>query len=115
MFFYSLGYFKNYYYNSQFHYCRTPSPRRKPRRERSPIPRPTKIHIGHLTRNVTKEHIVEIFSTYGNIKIVEFPLDKMHPSHGKGFAYVEFETADEAENAMKHMDGGKLNFYTYIF
>ena len=60
-----------------------------------------------MTRNVTKEHIVEIFSTYGQIKMVDFALDKLHPNHGRGFAYVEFETADEAENAMKHMDGGK--------
>lgn len=87
---------------------RSVSPRRK-RRERSPIPRPTKIHIGHLTRNVTKDHIIEIFSTYGQIKMVDFSFDKMHPNHGRGFAYVEFETADEAENAMKHMDGGQID------
>lgn len=84
---------------------RSPSPRRK-RRERSPAPRPTKIHIGHLTRNVTKDHLMEIFSVYGQIKLVDFAVDKQHPQHGRGFAYVEFETADEAENAMKHMDGG---------
>ena len=85
---------------------RSQSPRRK-RRERSPVPRPIKIHIGHLTRNVTREHIQEIFSTYGQIKSIDFMIDKLHPNHGRGFAYVEYETADEAENAMKHMDGGK--------
>lgn len=68
-----------------------------------------------MTRNVTKEHIVEIFSTYGNIKLVDFPIDKMHPNHGKGFAYVEFETADEAENAMKHMDGGEFYLFYNFF
>lgn len=99
-------------------FCRSPSPRRK-RRERSPIPRPTKIHIGHLTRNVNKEHITEIFSAYGQIKMVDFAMDKLHPNQGRGFAYVEFETADEAENAMKHMDGGKVyisrSFELYLF
>lgn len=50
---------------------------------------------------------MEIFSSYGQIKMVDFALDKLHPNQGRGFAYVEFETADEAENAMKHMDGGK--------
>lgn len=39
--------------------------------------------------------------------MVDYALDKLHPNQGRGFAYVEFETADEAENAMKHMDGGK--------
>lgn len=52
---------------------------------------------------------MEIFSAYGNIKMVDFAMDKLHPNQGRGFAYVEFETADEAENAMKHMDGGKFD------
>ena len=51
---------------------------------------------------------MEIFSTYGQIKMVDFAMDKLHPNQGRGFAYVEFETADEAENAMKHMDGGEF-------
>ncbi|KAF5279273.1 hypothetical protein FQR65_LT15444 [Abscondita terminalis] len=87
---------------------RSRSSRRK-RRRRSPTPRPTKIHIGRLTRTVTKEHIIEIFSTYGIIKHVEFPKDHIHQHIGRGYAYVEFATADEAENAMKHMDGGQID------
>lgn len=89
---------------------RTPSPVRlaRKRKERAPTPRPVRVHIGRLTRNVTKDHIFEIFSAYGSVKAVEFPLDRSHP-FGRGFAYVEYETPDEAENAMKHMDGGKAN------
>lgn len=41
--------------------------------------------------------------------MVDFAMDKLHPNQGRGFAYVEFETADEAENAMKHMDGGQID------
>lgn len=52
---------------------------------------------------------MEIFSAYGQIKMVDFSMDKLHPNQGRGFAYVEFETADEAENAMKHMDGGQID------
>lgn len=52
---------------------------------------------------------MEIFSTYGIIKHVEFPRDHVHPHLGRGYAYVEFQTADEAENAMKHMDGGQID------
>ncbi|KAF5300176.1 hypothetical protein FQA39_LY11210 [Lamprigera yunnana] len=76
---------------------------------RSPTPRPTKIHIGHLTRSVTKEHIIEIFSTYGVIKNVEFPKDHVHSHLGRGYAHIEFATAEEADNAMKHMDGGQID------
>lgn len=89
--------------------ARSRSPDRRKRRKRSPTPRPTKIHIGRLTRTVNQEHITEIFSTYGIIKKVEFQYDRLHPHLGRGFAYVEFSNPDEAENAMKHMDGGQID------
>lgn len=56
---------------------------------------------------------MEIFSTYGTIKNVEFQYDRLHPHLGRGFAYVEFATPDEAENAMKHMDGGNFLKISY--
>jgi RNA-binding protein with serine-rich domain 1 len=87
---------------------RSNSIRRK--REKSPTPlRPLRIHIGRLTRNVTREHVVEIFSVYGEIKNVDFPTDRFHPQNGRGFCYVEFTNPDDAENAMKHMDGGQID------
>ncbi|KAG8235297.1 hypothetical protein J437_LFUL014935 [Ladona fulva] len=76
------------------------------RTERSPTPRPCKIHVGRLTRNVTREHVIEIFSAYGQVRNVEFPQDRLHQHIGRGFAYVEFSNPDEAEEAMRHMDGG---------
>ncbi|KAG8506411.1 RNA-binding protein with serine-rich domain 1 [Galemys pyrenaicus] len=79
----------------------------KERKRRSPSPKPTKVHIGRLTRNVTKDHIMEIFSTYGKIKMIDMPVERMHPHLSKGYAYVEFENPDEAEKALKHMDGGE--------
>lgn len=50
---------------------------RKERRSASPKRRklsptkPAKIHVARLTRNVTKEHVVEIFSSYGIIKNID--------------------------------------------
>lgn len=92
---------------------RSPSPKRK-RKERSPTPKPLRIHVGRLTRNVAKEHITEIFSSYGAVKFVEFPVDRLHPPSGRGYAYVEFESAEQAENAMKHMDGGNGLIYVKV-
>ncbi len=54
-----------------------------------------------------KEHIMEIFSTYGKIKMIDMPMNRVHPHLSKGYAYVEFETPEEAEKALKHMDGGE--------
>ena len=34
-------------------------------------------------------------------------MNRVHPHLSKGYAYVEFETPEEAEKALKHMDGGK--------
>lgn len=39
-------------------------------------------------------------------------IDRLHPHLSKGRAYVEFETPDEAQKALKHMDGG-CSFYCF--
>lgn len=49
------------------------------------------------------------------MKHVEFPSDRLHPNNGRGFAYIEFENANEAENAMKHMDGGINSYFTWDY
>lgn len=82
------------------------SSRRK--RSQSP-PRPCKIHVGRLTRNVTREHLMEIFGCYGAIKGLELPPDRTHGHLSRGFAYVEFENPADAERAMRHMDGGQID------
>lgn len=51
---------------------------------------------------------MEIFSTYGKIKMIDMPVERMHPHPSKGYAYVEFENPDEAEKALLHMDGGHI-------
>lgn len=66
-----------------------------------------------MTRNITKEHIQEIFSDFGTIKEVDVPLDRFNRLC-KGFSYIEYSTPEEAENAMKHMDGGKCHIYLKI-
>uniref|UniRef100_A0A8C5L032 RNA-binding protein with serine-rich domain 1 n=1 Tax=Jaculus jaculus TaxID=51337 RepID=A0A8C5L032_JACJA len=81
----------------------------KERKRQSPSPKPTEVHIGRLTRNVTKDHIMEIFSTYGKIKMIDMPVERVHPHLSKGYAYVEFENPDEVEKALKHMDGGQVD------
>ncbi|KAI8340201.1 hypothetical protein BC941DRAFT_419715 [Chlamydoabsidia padenii] len=101
---------------------RSPSPRRRrspprrgrspPYRRRSPTPpppvKPNRLMVTHLTRNVTKEHVEEIFSVYGPLTEVNFPRNrKLNTNTGR--AFVEFETVDDAEKAICHMDGGQLD------
>jgi RNA recognition motif-containing protein len=68
----------------------------------------TRLHIGRLTRNVTQEHIHEIFSTFGKLKSVEVAIDKV-VNLPRGFAYVVYETRKDAEKARQYMDGGQLD------
>lgn len=75
-------------------------------KRRSPTPKPKKIHVGRLTRNVNKEHLYEIFGLFGAIKYIELPTDRVHVHVTRGFAYVEYENASDAEKALEHMDGG---------
>ncbi|KAM7242024.1 hypothetical protein CapIbe_006495 [Capra ibex] len=59
-------------------------PRRdeKERRRHSPAPKPTKVQVTRLTRKVTREHIREIFSTFGRVREIDLPRERMraHPS-----------------------------------
>ena len=53
-------------------------------RARSGSPPSSKIHIGRLTRNVNREHLQEIFSTFGKIRDIEFGSERMRPWLNKG-------------------------------
>ncbi|KAI7839110.1 hypothetical protein COHA_007115 [Chlorella ohadii] len=68
---------------------------------------PTRLHVGHLTRNVTEAHVREIFGTFGKLRSVELAIDKV-VNLPRGFAYVEFETRAAADKARGHMDGGQV-------
>lgn len=57
---------------------------------------------------MTREHIVEIFSCFGEIKNVDFPFDRNFRV-GRGHCYVDYLNPDHAELAMKNMDGGQID------
>ena len=85
---------------------RSPSPRR---RKRTPTPpKPVKLCVSNLTRNVNKDHILEIFSVYGRVRSIDLPLDTKNYLP-RGHAYVEFDKTDDAKDAIKHMDGGWID------
>lgn len=52
---------------------------------------------------------MEIFSTHGKIKVIDMPVKRIHPYLSKDYACVEFENPDEAEKALKHVDGDQIN------
>ena len=58
---------------------------------------------------MNKEHVYEIFSAFGKISNVEMPIDRVHQHLNRGFAYVEYESSEDAEKAVKYMDGGQID------
>lgn len=43
---------------------------------------------------------------YGTLKNIDVPTDRVHPNFIKGYAYIEYENPDDAEKAIKYMNGG---------
>ena len=73
--------------------------------------RGTKVIIKNLPFEVTKKDIRTLVGTYGELRAVRVPKKFNHQS--RGFAFAEFVTAREAENAVKalrdtHLLGRKL-------
>jgi RNA-binding protein with serine-rich domain 1 len=86
------------------------------------------LHVANLTRNVTAEHLKEIFGKWGSLTKVQLALDE-RVGLPKGWAYVEYErrinagrlphqfylisattpTPCFAEDAQVQMDGGQLD------
>lgn len=62
------------------------------------------VFVGGMVSNVKEEDIRRAFKSCGAINEVRLAV---HPKtkHGKGFGFVEFETVEEAETAIKEMNG----------
>ena len=51
---------------------------------------------------------MEIFSNYGVVKSVDLPCDRANTHLNRSFAYIDFQKHDDAEKALRHMDGGSF-------
>lgn len=70
--------------------------------------RKCKVFVGNLTSNVQENHLKEIFDRCGNVIKIDIPFDKKLKRH-KGFAYIQFERAEEAEKAITLMHKGQID------
>ncbi|CDI83927.1 RNA recognition motif domain-containing protein, putative [Eimeria acervulina] len=66
------------------------------------------LNVSSLSRNVKEAHLREVFGLFGVIRSCELAIDKK-AGIPKGYAYVEFDTQREAENARRHLHGGVLD------
>jgi RNA recognition motif-containing protein len=57
-----------------------------------------KLYVGNLSYSVTNEEIKQLFSQYGEVRTANV-------IEGKGFGFIEMNDSQEAEKAMKALNG----------
>lgn len=67
----------------------------------------SKVFVGNLAFATTREEIQSLFSEAGEIRDVVLPSDR-HTGRPRGFAFVEYETEEEAQRAIDRFDGYEL-------
>jgi RNA recognition motif-containing protein len=66
-----------------------------------------KILVRNLTRSITEKEIEELFKKYGAVESCDLVLDKS-TRKSKGFGFVEMPNTDEANKAIKQLNGKKF-------
>ncbi|KAJ3292906.1 hypothetical protein HDU79_000933 [Rhizoclosmatium sp. JEL0117] len=65
------------------------------------------IHVGGLDAQVTHELLTQAFVPFGDIASIQLPIDPDSNVH-RGFAFVEFESANDAREAIDNMHLSEL-------
>ena len=63
-----------------------------------------RIYVGSINFELGEESVRQAFSPFGTIKAVNMSWDSATMKH-KGYAFVEFETAEAAQLALEQMNG----------
>merc|ERR1719273_671695 len=88
---------------------RSRSPRRSPSRSLSPRGgQKNKVYIGNLSFKTREEDIEYEFQRYGRVNDIYLPLDR-ETGRPRGFGFVTFEDDRDAKEAVRDMDGRKLD------
>lgn len=64
----------------------------------------SKLYVGNVAYTATEESLEELFGEAGNIVSVNLIKDR-ETGRSKGFAFVEFESQDEANKAIELFNG----------
>ena len=67
----------------------------------------TKLFIGNLSFKVTETQLQELFSQAGEVVSVAIPTDR-ETGRKRGFAFVEFKSQADAEEACKRFNGTEV-------
>lgn len=68
----------------------------------------TKLYVGNLSYQTTENDLRSHFEEVGTVQSCDLILDKF-TSKSRGFAFVEMGTADEAEAAIRELNGKEFD------
>lgn len=66
-----------------------------------------KIYVGNLPFSSTQEDLESLFGRHGTVSSVNVITDR-ETGRPRGFAFVEMETASDADDAIRALDGSNL-------
>lgn len=66
-----------------------------------------KLYVGNLDYTVTEDQLGELFGQVGTVSSVVVITDR-YTGRSKGFAFVEMSKAEEAQEAIKKLNGHKF-------
>ena len=66
------------------------------------------IYVGNISRESTENEIKQAFEEFGEVTSVNLIRDKL-TGQSRGFGFVEMPNKEEAENAIKNLDGQRVN------
>ncbi|KXJ08234.1 nuclear cap-binding protein subunit 2 [Exaiptasia diaphana] len=68
----------------------------------------TTLYVGNLSFYTSEEQIYELFSRAGDLKRIIMGLDKIRKTPC-GFCFIEYYTRDDAHNAIRYINGTRLD------
>lgn len=72
-----------------------------------------RLFIGSLPYDATNSQLEELFSQAGKVESVNVITDR-YTGQGKGFGFVEMATEEEAQKAIKTLNGASLGGRTIV-
>ena len=66
-----------------------------------------KLYVGRLPYSTTEEELKTIFGAHGTVTSAQIIMDR-DTGRSKGFGFVEMETAEQAEAAIKSLDNSEI-------
>ena len=71
------------------------------------------IYVGNLSREVTKDDLLEAFEEFGQVESVKIIMDKVS-GESRGFGFVEMPAEAEAQSAINGLNGKEVKGETLI-